>query len=78
MLLKTFLDTKQGRQLSQREWADRLGVSRGYFNQLVHGTKSPSLPLALLVDKYTGGVVGPYDWPQAQPGKESTDGGNQD
>lgn len=78
MHLKAFVESKHGRAFKQSEWARKLNVSRGYFNQLVHGTKSPSLELALLIDTITGSMVSPYDWPRAQPSEDSTDGGNSD
>ena len=64
MRLHEFLATKPGQLRNQSDWAREVKVTRGYFNQLVHGTKTPSLQVALTIDKLTSGVVSPYDWPE--------------
>jgi DNA-binding transcriptional regulator YdaS (Cro superfamily) len=42
--------------------AAAVGVSRGYFSELVGGTKRPSLELAVAIERATGGAVLATSW----------------
>jgi DNA-binding transcriptional regulator YdaS (Cro superfamily) len=49
-------------------WADRLGVSRSYLSDLLNGNKTPSLELAVQIERATGGAVPASSWiPTAKP-----------
>lgn len=41
----------------QSRLAEAIGVSRGYMNQLVKGIRTPSLPVALAIERATKGKV---------------------
>ncbi len=47
---------------SQAEWARKLGVSRGYLHQIINRKKTPSLKLALEIQRLTGGAVAMESW----------------
>tara|TARA_R110002110_G_scaffold1445_10_gene6201 strand:- start:1460 stop:1699 length:240 start_codon:yes stop_codon:yes gene_type:complete len=40
-----------------------LSLSIGYLRDLEYGRKTPSLPLAIGIEKATGGVVSVREWP---------------
>lgn len=42
--------------------ADALGISRGYLSELIGGTKTPSLDVAVRIQRLTGGEVSVEDW----------------
>lgn len=52
--LRTYLIASK---TSQARLAAVVGVSRSYMNELVSGTKTPSLPVALAIEKATKGKV---------------------
>jgi DNA-binding transcriptional regulator YdaS (Cro superfamily) len=70
MDLKTFISTPDGQVVSQAEWARRVEVTRGYFCQLRDGNKTPSLEVALRIEKATGGAVTMYDWLESEEGED--------
>lgn len=43
-------------------WADRLGVSRSYLSDILNGNKTPSLDLAVRIERLTGGAVPASSW----------------
>lgn len=45
------------RSMTQREFAERIGVSRSYLSMLISGSKIPSLKIATKIEKETGGEV---------------------
>lgn len=51
----------------------RLGlkISIGYLRDLEYGRKIPSLPLAIGIEKATGGVVSVREWPGLKSGLRS-------
>lgn len=58
-MLKAWLKSVETHQAAV---ADALGVSRGYFSDLVNGNKKPSLEMALRIQLMTGGVIGLQEW----------------
>ena len=48
-----------------------LSLSLGYLRDLEYGRKTPSLPLAIGIEKATGGVVSVRDWPGLKSGLRS-------
>jgi hypothetical protein len=48
-----------------------LTLSIGYLRDLEYGRKTPSLPLAIGIEKSTGGVVSVREWPGLSPGLRS-------
>lgn len=62
MTLKEFLETPRGSRISQAQWARNMGLTSGYVSQLANGFKTPSLPIALLIEARTDGMVTCYDW----------------
>lgn len=43
-------------------WADKLGVSRSYLSDILNGNKTPSLELAVKIERATGGVILAASW----------------
>ncbi len=78
MKLTDFLNTPEGGKVSKAEWGRRAGITRGYISQLAEGVKTPSLEVALRIEKATAGKVTPHDW--IDPGKLEVNGvgGNAD
>uniref|UniRef100_UPI00345C561D helix-turn-helix transcriptional regulator n=1 Tax=Roseovarius sp. BRH_c41 TaxID=1629709 RepID=UPI00345C561D len=54
MNLDTYLKSVK---CTQRQFAAKLNVSPSYLNEIVKGTKSPSLSLAIRIENETGGEV---------------------
>lgn len=48
-------------------WAARLGIKGGYLSELLSGKKRPSLALAALIERETGGAVPMQVWVSATP-----------
>ena len=67
-------DTPGGAELlnewlaSQRrtDFAEHLGISLPYLSQLAHGHRVPSLPLAIRIERATGGAVPCRAWGQIE------------
>jgi len=58
-MLKEFIE---GSGLPRSAWAERLGISRSYLYFLENGHKSPSLALAVRIERETGGAVPATSW----------------
>lgn len=43
-------------------WADRLEISRSYLSDILNGNKTPSLDLAVRIERLTGGAVPASSW----------------
>lgn len=50
------------------EFARRLGTSPSYLSQILSGHRRPSFDMMLLIERETGGAVGPDAWREAKPG----------
>jgi transcriptional regulator with XRE-family HTH domain len=48
--------------VSRTSFADRLGISRAYLSLLENGKKTPSLELAVRIDRETAGRVPVSSW----------------
>lgn len=57
--------TKTG--TSQRAFADKLGVSPSYLNELVKNLKQPRLDLAFRIERITKGAVPARSWIKGGP-----------
>lgn len=55
--MKTLAEYLTEHAITQRAFAERLGVSRGHMSEIVSRAKSPSLQLALRIVAETGGSV---------------------
>ena len=44
-----------------------LKISIGYLRDLEYGRKTPSLPLAIGIERATGGIVSVREWPGLSP-----------
>lgn len=62
-------------QLKQRDVARQLGISGGYLSELVNGIKTPSLDLAVAIERLTQGAVPAASWvpdaPAAEPQEDA-------
>tara|TARA_R110002020_G_scaffold474099_3_gene704524 strand:- start:663 stop:872 length:210 start_codon:yes stop_codon:yes gene_type:complete len=58
-MLKDFLNSSG---LSQRAFAEQVGIDPSYLSLLVSGQKRPSLKLAVSIEKATGGKVPCVSW----------------
>lgn len=47
---------------NRASWADKLGISRSYLSDLLNGHKTPSLELAVAIERATGGHVPANSW----------------
>lgn len=45
------------KRITQVDFAERLGISRGHLGQILHGTKHPSRKLAKKIEEETEGKV---------------------
>lgn len=55
---------------SRAAWAARVGVSRSYLSDMLNGKKTPSLDVAVRIERLTGGAVPASSWiapPAADP-----------
>lgn len=48
--------------VSQREWAQRLGITEGYLSRILSGEKKPSLDLAAEIERQTGKAIMAASW----------------
>lgn len=60
--MKHLADFLMQTNMSQAKLADQIGVSRAYMSQLVGGTKTPSLSVAVAIERATGGRIKAADW----------------
>lgn len=62
-ILNQYLKTNR---VSQQDFAARVGVTQSTVSKLCRGTSRPSLDVAILIDKATGGKVPPSSWANDQ------------
>jgi DNA-binding transcriptional regulator YdaS (Cro superfamily) len=60
MKISTYLD-RRGRGAAA-EFARQLGVNASTVCDWKRGHRRPRLEMVLLINKITGGAVGPFDW----------------
>ena len=48
---------------SMQAWADEIGISRPYLYGLMDGSRTPSVEVAVKVERATDGAVTVTDWP---------------
>jgi len=48
--------------IKQSDLADRLGISQAFLSQLLNGRRTPSLELAVRIERLTGGAVPAASW----------------
>lgn len=53
------------------EWADLLGISRGHLSQIMNGNKTPSLELAVRIERLTEGAVPVASWVVSIPEEDA-------
>ena len=69
MDLRTYLETS-GR--TQAEFAAAAGTTQGRISHLINiPGESPSLALAMRIERASGGCVGLNEWPAAHPRKRN-------
>lgn len=59
MTLEDYLDDQD---MTQREFAELLGVTHQAVNQWLRGRRFPRRELIVKIEKITGGKVKPSDW----------------
>lgn len=64
--LRQYIDRHKPR-LTHEEWADRLGISRSYFTEILNGSKPASRRVMAAVNDMTGGKVPPNVWFAVKP-----------
>jgi DNA-binding transcriptional regulator YdaS (Cro superfamily) len=53
---------------TQTVWAGRFGVSKSYLSDILNGNRTPSLHVAVRIERATGGAVPASSWvPEAAP-----------
>lgn len=52
--------------VTQAQLANMVSVSRGYMSELVNGSKTPGLRVALAIEKATRGKVKANSWAKAE------------
>lgn len=60
-------------------WAARLGITKSYLSELLNGNRTPSLEVAVRIQRVTNGAVPAASWlPEdtgaAHPGQSASDG----
>ncbi|HDM32387.1 MAG TPA: XRE family transcriptional regulator [Deltaproteobacteria bacterium] len=58
MKLKTWLKMNN---VTQRQASEALGISKGYFSEIVTGKKRPNPDLARKIERFTGGHITTMD-----------------
>lgn len=53
-------------ELTQAEFARRVGCDRSNFHRIINGRMKPSLDLAVAIERETGGVVTAASWVEQQ------------
>jgi transcriptional regulator with XRE-family HTH domain len=57
-------------KMTKKDFAEKLGISRGHLQHILSGTKNPSIKLAKKIEEETGGKVSktellfPEDYPE--------------
>lgn len=54
-------------------WADKIGVTRSYLSDILNGKKTPSLKVAVTIERMTGGEVKAVSWHPPDPESVSPD-----
>lgn len=66
--------TKSG--ATRSAWADRLGISKSFLSDLLNGNRTPSLELAVRIERMTEGAVPAACWiplPEPAPTPDEKD-----
>jgi DNA-binding XRE family transcriptional regulator len=61
MDLREYLNSERAAGLTMAGMARELGIARGHLHDISARRRQPSLPLALAIERLTGGLVGPRD-----------------
>ncbi|MCW1932636.1 helix-turn-helix domain-containing protein [Pararhodobacter zhoushanensis] len=48
--------------VSQRQWAQNLGITEGHLSSILSGNKKPSLELAVKIERLTDKTIMAADW----------------
>lgn len=48
--------------MRQKEWAERFGISQPYLSDLLRGNRTPSLEVAVRIERETQGAVPAVSW----------------
>jgi transcriptional regulator with XRE-family HTH domain len=56
---------RKSRQLTLEQLGDALGVTKGYLSQIENGIEACSAPLALKLEKFSGGALNAADLNQS-------------
>ncbi len=69
MRLKTWLKMNN---ITQKKASEALGISRGYFSEIVSGKRRPNPNLARKIEAFTGGHVKTMEliYPDSPPGPD--------
>lgn len=55
-------------------WADRLGISKSFLSELLNGNRTPSLDLAVRIERMTDGAIPASCWiPEPAPTPDQKD-----
>jgi transcriptional regulator with XRE-family HTH domain len=60
--MKHFLTYLTESGVKQSEFAERVGITQGMVSRLAHNLASPSLELAVAIERETGGAIKASDW----------------
>lgn len=63
-MLVSFL---KSREITQKDFAEQIGVTPGYLSALLSGKKTPSLTVAVQIEQVTGGDVPAWSWIDHRP-----------
>lgn len=58
----TITEYMESEGLTQREAARQLGLDEGQFSRYVNGRQRPGIPMAVAIEKATGGKVDVASW----------------
>lgn len=61
-LMKSLSEYLNTENVTQKEFADMIGVKQSMVSKLASGKTKPGLALAVLIERKTGGVVSPKCW----------------
>lgn len=67
-LLRQFIE---GSGMPRSRWQHRFGISRPYLHQLEAGQKTPSLDLAVRIERETDGAVPAASWVEPVPSADA-------
>ena len=59
-------------KMTKKDFAEKLGISRGHLQHILSGTKNPSVKLAKQIEEATGGKVSKEEllFPEEYPEKD--------